>query len=108
MRHRTNALEGKNPTKVEKLHRVLSDGRWHATMELSRRVGHTFAHAKFQLVALGSPRFDLYHEWLWPGAKLGVIFGVPLLLLLAQRWAGAASRAGGPGDAAERREGLAP
>lgn len=42
----------------------------------------------FQLVALGSPRFDLYHEWLWPGAKLGVIFGYPLLLLLAQRWSG--------------------
>ncbi len=61
----------------------------------------------FQLVALGSPRFDLYHEWLWPGAKLGVIFGYPLLLLLAQRWAGAADRAGGPGDGAERREGVA-
>ena len=40
-------------TKAEKLHAVLSDHNWHATRELSRRVGHTFAVAKFKLVRNG-------------------------------------------------------
>lgn len=37
-------------TKAEKLLAVLSDHHWHATRELTRRVGHTFAVAKFKLV----------------------------------------------------------
>lgn len=41
------------PTKTEKLLTVLSDGRWHTTRELVRRVGHTFAIAKFKLIACG-------------------------------------------------------
>ena len=32
---------------------VLSDGRWHATAELVRRVGHTFVMAKFHLTRQG-------------------------------------------------------
>ncbi len=51
----------------------------------------------FQLAAHGSPRFDLYHEWLWPGAKLAVIFGYPLLLLLAHRGARRPAMSGCPG-----------
>lgn len=45
----TNARE----TKIERLHRILKDGRWHSTKELARRVGHTFAVAKFYLVGYG-------------------------------------------------------
>ena len=41
------------PTKKEKLLEVLSDGRWHSTKELVRRVGHTFAVAKFVLTFYG-------------------------------------------------------
>ena len=40
-------------TKVEKLHAVLADGRWHSTRELVRRVGHAFAVSKFKLVRYG-------------------------------------------------------
>ena len=40
-------------TKTEKLLRVLSDGRWHSTKELARRVGHTFPVAKFKLTHYG-------------------------------------------------------
>lgn len=36
-------------TKVEELRRVLSDGAWHATGELVRRVGHSFGVAVFHL-----------------------------------------------------------
>jgi len=42
-------------TKVEKLLAVLSDGQWHSTRELARRVGHSFAVAKFRLVGFGYP-----------------------------------------------------
>ena len=41
-------------TKVEKLYAVLSDGQWHSTKELARRVGHTFHVAKFKLVHYGN------------------------------------------------------
>src|SRR5947209_2646426 len=41
------------PTKVEKLLDIIEDGRWHATQELARRVGHTFVVAKWQLVRQG-------------------------------------------------------
>ena len=40
-------------TKVAKLHRILSDQKWHSTQELVRRVGHTFGGAKFKLVNCG-------------------------------------------------------
>lgn len=40
-------------TKAEKLYAILSDGRWHSTLELVRRVGHTFGGAKFKLVTFG-------------------------------------------------------
>ena len=39
--------------KTERLLAVLVDSRWHSTKELVRRVGHTFAGAKFRLVAYG-------------------------------------------------------
>ena len=42
-------------TKMEKLLSVLYDGDWHATRELTRRVGHTFAVAKFKLCRSGHP-----------------------------------------------------
>jgi hypothetical protein len=42
-------------TKIEKLLHVLSDGKWHSTRELVRRVGHTFSVAKFKLVQYGYP-----------------------------------------------------
>jgi hypothetical protein len=41
------------PTKAETLYVVLRDYAWHATRELVRTVGHTFAVAKFKLVRLG-------------------------------------------------------
>lgn len=40
-------------TKTDKLIHVLSDGKWHSTKELVRRVGHTFAVAKFALIRDG-------------------------------------------------------
>jgi hypothetical protein len=40
-------------TQLEKLYGILSDGDWHSTRELARRVGHCFGRAKFQLVAYG-------------------------------------------------------
>jgi len=40
-------------TKVEKLHAVLSDGKWHSTRELARRIGHTFGGAKYRLAQFG-------------------------------------------------------
>jgi len=40
-------------TKTQRLFLVLSDGNWHTTRELARRVGHTFACAKFKLVNAG-------------------------------------------------------
>lgn len=43
----------KQPTKADKLLNVLRDGRWHSTKELCRRVGHTFAGAKYKLVKGG-------------------------------------------------------
>jgi len=36
-------------TNVEKLLGVLRDGNWHRTSDLVRRVGHSFAVAKFHL-----------------------------------------------------------
>lgn len=36
-------------TKAEKLLTVLSDGDWHSTKELARRVGHTFPVATYKL-----------------------------------------------------------
>lgn len=47
------ARSGQRLTKVEKLLSVLSDGNWHSTKELVRRVGHSFAGAKFKLVFYG-------------------------------------------------------
>ena len=40
-------------TKAEKMLNLLSDGQWHTTKELVRRVGHTFAVAKFNLTNWG-------------------------------------------------------
>lgn len=42
-----------HPTKTERLLTILEDGRWHATQELVRRVGHTFGGAKRHLVQAG-------------------------------------------------------
>lgn len=39
--------------KVEKLYRVLSDGKWHSTRDLVRRVGHSFSVSKFRLIQYG-------------------------------------------------------
>lgn len=38
-----------NPTKSEKLLSILSDHQWHATKELSRKIGHTFGEFIFYL-----------------------------------------------------------
>jgi hypothetical protein len=38
---------------MERLLTVLSDGQWHTTAELARKVGHTFVVAKFVLVRRG-------------------------------------------------------
>lgn len=46
----------RNPTgrlKHELLHSILRDERWHSTSELVRRVGHTFAGAKWKLTGYG-------------------------------------------------------
>jgi hypothetical protein len=40
----------KRITNAEKLLGVLSDKAWHDTAELARKVGHTFAGAKYRLV----------------------------------------------------------
>ncbi|MFA5061537.1 MAG: hypothetical protein WC526_00035 [Patescibacteria group bacterium] len=42
-------------TKIEKLLNIIKDGHWHSTKELVHRVGHTFAGAKFRLLAYGYP-----------------------------------------------------
>lgn len=42
-----------SPTKTEKLYSILLDRAWHATQELVREVGHTFAVAIFYLRRLG-------------------------------------------------------
>lgn len=48
------AKQRSRSTKVELLLAALKDGRWHSTDELAhRRVGHTFANAKFKLAAYG-------------------------------------------------------
>ena len=44
---------GARSTRTDRLLAVLKDDDWHATKELIRRVGHTFAGAKFTLVARG-------------------------------------------------------
>ncbi len=46
---------GRRPcaTRVDLLMAVLSDGAWHSTKELARRVGHTFGGAKFTLSRTG-------------------------------------------------------
>lgn len=46
---RTTRQVSDRPTKADLLLLVLDDRRWHSTRELSRRVGHTFAVAKFKL-----------------------------------------------------------
>jgi len=51
------------PTKTEKLLNVLSDGRWHSTRELVRRVGHSFAVAKFKLIGYGYPVERRRHQY---------------------------------------------
>lgn len=51
--HKKTGQTNWRETKAEKLHRLFNDGRWHATKELARRVGHTFAVAKFKLVGYG-------------------------------------------------------
>lgn len=48
---RTNT--NKQTTRAERLLSILGDGKWHSTKELIRRVGHTFAGAKFMLVRKG-------------------------------------------------------
>lgn len=55
MSHFHNHESDRKPTRVERLTRVLGDRGWHGTRELVRRVGHTFAGAKFALVARGQP-----------------------------------------------------
>ncbi len=40
-------------TKVDKLISVLSDGKWHSTKELVRRVGHAFGCARHALAKTG-------------------------------------------------------
>ena len=42
-------------TKIEQLLAILNDKKWHATYELARRVGHTFAVFKSKLVGYGYP-----------------------------------------------------
>lgn len=44
---------GRRTTTAARLLRVLSDGQWHATKELAKKVGHTFAQAKFRLIRAG-------------------------------------------------------
>lgn len=40
-------------SQLSKLLDLLSDGEWHSTKELARRVGHCFAVAKFKLIGYG-------------------------------------------------------
>ena len=51
-RSKTKSKSGR-VTKIEILFNILSDKEWHTTKELSRRVGHTFAVAKFYLTRYG-------------------------------------------------------
>jgi hypothetical protein len=37
------------PTNAEQLRLLLSDGQWHSTKELSRRIGHTFGFSIWKL-----------------------------------------------------------
>ena len=39
----------KRTTNVERLRLLLSDGQWHTTRELARRIGHRFGVAVFHL-----------------------------------------------------------
>lgn len=48
-----NHIKHPDRPRAERLLGVLADGRWHPTRELVRRVGHTFAGAKFALVRDG-------------------------------------------------------
>lgn len=41
------------------------------------RIAHLFT-----LRAGGSPRFDLYHEWLWPSAIVGLVLSYRLAMLV--------------------------
>ncbi len=55
-------------TKAERLLVLLEDERWHSTQELVRRIGHTFAVAKFYLVQCGyciekRPHQGAPHQW---------------------------------------------
>ena len=55
-------------TKIEKLLIVLSDGKWHSTKELVRRVGHSFAVAKFKAMHYGyfiEKRRHPFRTWQW-------------------------------------------
>lgn len=51
----TPFLPSSRRTKAQKLLELLADGDWHNTRQLSRRIGHTFAVAKFKLTHLGHP-----------------------------------------------------
>ena len=44
----------KESTRAARLFAVLSDGEWHSSTELVRRVGHTFVQAKARLKYLGN------------------------------------------------------
>ena len=52
LRQRTLGLRAA-PTKSEQMFQILSDGDWHSTSELSRRVSHAFAGSIFKLRRLG-------------------------------------------------------
>jgi hypothetical protein len=58
---------GDRPTKADRLLMVLDDRRWHSTRELSRRVGHTFAVAKYKLVHAYGYHIERRHHEAWPG-----------------------------------------
>ncbi len=55
-KHSKRGRASSRETSVEKLLRVLGDGHWHRTGELVRRVGHSFAVAKFMLTHGWRPR----------------------------------------------------
>lgn len=42
--------QGTRLTQAERLYVILSDGDWHSTKELARKVSHRFAGAKHELV----------------------------------------------------------
>lgn len=42
-------------TRADRLLRLLSDYEWHTTRELTAKVGHTFAQAKYYLKQHGFP-----------------------------------------------------